>query len=147
MDNNMQAHPNPPTNQHFSHRQVDQEGFERVRYPRKPPVFGTKNKTNNKSMAGEKSDQVFSLFIGGVSNDYSEAELGSYMKDELQITPISILVNKINAKNRSYKVTVPKKDKDNMFKPENWEENIIIKPFRVRKQINGDNQNGDVRRF
>ena len=98
-------------------------------------------------MAGEKSDQVFSLFIGGVSNDYSEAELGSYMKDELQITPISILVNKINAKNRSYKVTVPKKDKDNMFKPENWEENIIIKPFRVRKQINGDNQNGDVRRF
>ena len=150
MANTMQSHPNPPTNQHFSHgQQVDEEGFERVRrkYPRKPPVFGTKNKANNKSMAGEKSDQVFSLFIGGVSNDYSEADLGLYMKDELQIIPISILVNKINAKNRSYKVTVPKKDKDNMFKPENWEENIIIKPFRVRNQTNGDGQNGDGRRF
>ena len=95
-------------------------------------------------MAGEKSELVFSLFIGGVNNEFSEVDLDAYIKNELKVNPVSIAVNKINQRNRSYKVTVPRKDKDIMFKPENWEESIIIKPFRLRKpstlNLNGGGQ-------
>ena len=90
-------------------------------------------------MAGEKTDQVFTLFIGGVSNEFSTEDLNEYIKNELNINPVSITINRVNPKNRSFKVTVPKSNKDDMFKPENWEESIIIKPFRARKQNQEEN--------
>ena len=72
-------------------------------------------------------------------NQYSENDLKTYIENELNVNPVVIEINKINEKNRSYKVTVPRKDKDTMFKPENWEESIIIKPFRIRKLHNNYN--------
>ena len=81
-------------------------------------------------MVGEKSDQLFSLFIGGVSDEYSAEDLNDYIKNELNINPVSITVNRVNLKNGSFKVTVPKNKKDDMFKPENWEDNIIIKALQ-----------------
>ena len=93
-------------------------------------------------MAGEKTDQVFSLFIGGVSNEFSADDLNEYITNELHIKPVSISINRINPNNRSFKVTVPRVNKDDMFKPQNWEESIIIKPFRIRNQKIEENQNG-----
>ena len=60
----------------------------------------------------------------------------------MNITPINVVVNKINNYNRSYKVTIQKKDKDIIFTPTNWEENIIIKAFRERKSENERPQDG-----
>ena len=111
---------------------------------RKPPVYGTRNTPtthNNKRMAGEKTERQFSLFIGGVNNDFSETDLESYIKTVLKINVLSIQVNKINQNNRSYKVTVHKKDKDIMFTPSNWEESITIKPYRERNTSRYSNYN------
>ena len=119
----------------------DNSGFQLVpsRRSRKPPVYGTKKSNGSRSMAGEKNVQVFSLFIGGVSNEYSPEDLKEYIKNELNINPVAVSINRVNPKNRSFKVTVPKNNKDDMFKPENWEESIIIKPFRMPKQNNIEN--------
>lgn len=114
------------------------DGFETVDYrrnKRKPPVYGTKSTPtthNNKRMAGERTERQFSLFIGGVNKDFSVADMESYIKDELGINVIAVDVIKINQNNRSFKVTVPKRNKDVMFDPSNWDESIILKPFRER---------------
>ena len=123
------------------HHMFENDGYQPVTRHKRPkkPVYGTRKSEGARSMAGEKTDQVFSLFIGGVNNQYSENDLKTYIENELNVSPVIIAVNKINEKNRSYKVTVPRKDKDTMFKPENWEESIIIKPFRIRKLNNNHN--------
>ena len=72
------------------------------------------------------------MFIGGVNKDFSVADMESYIKDELGINVIAVDVIKINQNNRSFKVTVPKRNKDVMFDPSNWDESIILKPFRER---------------
>ena len=90
-------------------------------------------------MAGESNEQVFSLFIGGVSNEYSPEDLNEYIKNELNINQVAVSINRVNPRNRSFKVIVPKNNKDDMFKPENWEESIIIKPFRMPKQNRNEN--------
>ena len=139
--NALQPHPTARGNQPLS--KSDEDGFQTIptkKRERKPPVYGTKNIADSrKRMAGEKSDLVFSLFIGGVSNEFSEADLKMYIEKDLKINPVSISINKVNQKNRSYKVTVPRKDKDIMFMPENWEESIIIKPFRTRNTATAPN--------
>ena len=129
---------------------IDNDGFQqvaKVKRPRKPPIYGTRsNPATEKRMAGEKSDLPFSLFIGGVSNHFDENDLNVYIREELKVVPLGITINKINPKNRSYKVTVPREHKDVLFKPENWERNIVIKPFRSRKlqqQQNTPNGGGE----
>ena len=129
---------------------ADKDGYQAVqnkKRSRKPPVFGTRNNSvTEKRMAGEKSDLNFSFFIGGISNQFNENDLNAYIRQELKVVPLDITINKVNPKNRSYKVTVPRKDKDVLFKPENWEQNIIIKPFRTRNvqtQLNTPNGGGE----
>ena len=87
----------------------------------------------HKTLAGNRIIRNFTIFVGGISNEVTGEDLTEYIMDEINITPISIKVHKINDYNRSYKVTIQKKDKDKVFCPTNWEENIIIKLFRERK--------------
>ena len=113
----------------------DNDGFLPVIYKRKHPMYGTKNIPTNtyKRMAGSRIVRDFSLFVGGISNDIGPNDITNYLVEELRITPISVEINKINNYNRSYKITLQKKDKDIMFTSTNWEENIIIKPFRLHR--------------
>ena len=98
-------------------------------------MYGTKNIPTNafKRMAGGRIVRDFSLFVGGINNNIGPDEISNYLVEELGITPIAVEINKVNNYNRSYKITVQMKDKDIMFTPTNWEENIIIKPFRLRR--------------
>ena len=127
------ASPNPATS--FFNTGDDRfglsKGFSLVK-PRRQPVFGTKSRPIQNSIAGKRNVRNFSVFIGGLSNETSEEDLTTYMKDELNINPLAITVNKINNYNRSYKITINNKDKKEVFCPDHWEENIIIKPFRER---------------
>ena len=116
------------------------KGFSLVK-PRRKPVFGTKSRPFQNSIAGKRNVRNFSVFIGGLSNETSEEDLTTYMKDELNINPLAITVNKINNYNRSYKVTINSKDKIEVFCPDHWEENIIIKPFRERNNTINHNNN------
>ena len=118
----------------------DEEGYKTVRYKRRKPVYGTKTvDASNKRMAGERTEREFSVFIGGVSNAFLEADMLKYIEEELKIKVIKVVTNKINERNRSYKVTVLRKDKNELFNPSNWEESIIIKAFRLPRQ-NGDEE-------
>ena len=84
-------------------------------------------------LSSKRTQQEFSLFVGGFRKDLSVEDLINYIKEDIQIIPKSVEINKTNDYNKSFKVTVLYKDKDIMFFPANWEENIILKPFRVQK--------------
>ena len=120
-------------------RKDDEEEYQLVQRKKRKPVYGTKALTaSSKRMAGERTERDFSVFIGGVSNAFLEADMRKYIENELSIKVTGVEINKINERNRSYKVTVMRKDKDELFNPADWEENIIIKAYRVRRRENGD---------
>ena len=54
------------------------------------------------------------------------------MVEEINVHPHNIILNRENNYNRSYKITINNNDKYKVFDPNNWENNIIIKPFRQR---------------
>ena len=49
------------------------------------------------------------------------------MKQEINVVPINVVLNRENKFNRSYKVTVKSVDKQQIFNPEVWDNNIIVK--------------------
>ena len=107
--------------------------FTKITYKKKnSPVFGTRQPTK-KSIAGERIIREINLFIGGVSNEVTENTLKEYMTEELNITPIKIVSNKRNNFNQSFKVTIKSTDKNIIFKPETWENNIVVKSFREKR--------------
>ena len=55
------------------------------------------------------------------------------MKEELNIIPIKIVSNKRNNFNQSFKVTIKSTDKSIVFRPETWENNIVVKSFREKR--------------
>ena len=114
-----------------------EEGFQTVSYKRhRKPLFGTKTRTIGSSgIAGERTPRLFSLFVGGLKKNLTVNELHQYIVDNMDVTPESIEINKTNEYNRSFKITVQHKDKGILFTPTNWEENIIIKPFRINKNV------------
>ena len=117
---------------HTKHNEGNNE-FTKVSYKKKnSPVFGTKQATN-KSIAGQRTIRTFNLFIGGVNKEVTPDELGAYMKEELNIETTNIEVNKQNEFNQSFKVTINSTDKNIVFRPDAWENNIVIKPFRERR--------------
>ena len=59
------------------------------------------------------------------------------------VSPFSLLINKVNNYNRSYKVTIQSSDKNKVCSPEAWESNIIIKPFRKRQSRFNQNNRKD----
>ena len=58
------------------------------------------------------------------------------MKQEINVVPINVVLNRENKFNRSYKVTVKSVDKQQIFNPEVWDNNIIVKPFRQKRPHN-----------
>ena len=58
--------------------------------------------------------------------------------------PLKIVVNKCNH-NQSFKITIKKADKDQIFRSDIWEKNIIVKPFRERRYRDGENWNGETK--
>ena len=96
------------------------------------PVFGKKVASRN-TIAGKRIVREFDVFIGGVSNDIDEEGLQNYMKEEINVEPINVVLNRENKFNRSYKVTVKSVDKQQVFNPEVWDNNIIVKPFRQKR--------------
>ena len=96
------------------------------------PVFGTKAPNRN-SIAGERIVREFDIFVGGVNNDIQEDGMKNYIKDEVNVQAINVVLNKENKFNRSFKVTIKKSDKEKVFNPEVWDNNIIIKPFRQKR--------------
>ena len=116
---------------------VDSDGYEMVGPRKRKPVYGTKAATASGSsvgIVGERSKREFSLFVGGLRKNLRCEDLSKHIQEDLHITTTSVEINKTNNYNRSFKITVQYKDKDIMFTPANWEENIIIKPFRVRRE-------------
>ena len=75
-----------------------------------------------------------SIFVGGVNNQLSVEDFSQHVKDNLGVTPINVSQNKCNNYNQSFKLTIRSSDKDKIFNAEMWDENIIIKPFRERRQ-------------
>ena len=101
---------NPPHHFQTQHghspanNEQDKDSFQAVpsKHKRKPLVYGTRNSTSAaKPMARERSEALFSIFIGGISNEYSEADLKDYIQKELKVDQVTISVNKINPRNRS----------------------------------------------
>ena len=126
-------------NNHHGISHIDEDGYEKVdrrRKKRNPPVYGSKSiLPSQQKLAGQRIVRKFSLFIGGISNDVTPEILSSYIKDELKVTQSEVEINKINDYNRSYKVTVPRDNKDILFNPENWEKNIIVKAYRDKQSF------------
>ena len=96
------------------------------------PIRGTKT-PENETIAGSRIIRRFEVFIGGVSNRINEEHMKLYMETELGVTPISITLNRENEFNRSYRVSVSNSEKDKIFNPSLWDNNIIIKPFRKKR--------------
>ena len=95
-------------------------------------VFGTKI-SENKTIAGERIVRKFEIFVGGISNHINEKLFKIYMETEIGITPFSICLNKENEYNRSYIVTINNTEKNKVFNPSLWDNNIIVKPFRKKR--------------
>ena len=107
--------------------------FETVRPKNsRQPVFGSKPRTEH-SIAGQRVVREVSVFVGGVSNRLTEELLYKHLEEELLITPIRITHNKSNNYNQSFKVVVNCADKNVIFNPESWDENIILKPFKEKE--------------
>ena len=99
---------------------------------KKRVIFG-KKRPSETSIAGQRIIPEYSVFVGGVSNEIDERGLEAYMKHEIKVQPLDITLNKQNRYNRSYKVTIKKDDKENVFNPDIWESNLIIQPYRYRR--------------
>ena len=99
------------------------------------PVFGTRTPSRN-TIAGKRIVREFDVFIGGISNDINEEGLEHYMKQEINVVPINVVLNRENKFNRSYKVTVKSVDKQQIFNPEVCDNNITVKPFRQKRPHN-----------
>ena len=108
---------------------------------RNPPIYGSKKASTN-SIAGNRIVRDVPFFVGGLSTEMDENKLGEYIENTMGITPVQIELNRRNTYNCSFKVTVKGSDKEKLFCADAWEENIIVKLFRVRKQqhINKENQ-------
>ena len=104
-------------------------------YHKRTSVFGSKA-VNNNSIAGQPTPRQFSAFVAGIHPEITEQQLSDYMTQEVGITPITIASNKRNKYNQSFKVIVQYKDKDSIFNPEAWDNNINIKAFRERQNEN-----------
>lgn len=104
------------------------------------PVFGTKI-SENKTIAGERIIRKFDIFVGGVSNQINEELFKNYLETEIGITPLSVILNKENEYNRSYKVSVSNTEKNIIFNPALWDNNIIVKPYRKKRLYTNISQN------
>ena len=102
---------------------------------KRKPMYGTKS---GSQLAGKRSELNFSIFVGGISNNIEAKDLAEYIQLELDINPLEFNVNKIDQHNRSFKVIIRRQDKDAFFNPSQWEENIILKPFRERRAQSND---------
>ena len=113
--------------------------FTPVSYRRpRQPVFGSKARTEN-SIAGQRVVREVNVFVGGVSHRITEELLHKHIEEEMLVTPIKVTHNKSNNYNQSFKVTVNNADKNTIFNPESWDENIILKPFKEKEIRNNQN--------
>ena len=111
---------------------------------RKPPLFGSKQRTEG-TIAGLRTIREFSIFVGGVCSRLSVEDFSKHVKDNFDVSPINVAQNKRNQYNQSFKLTIRSNDKDKIFNAEMWDENIIIKPFRERRNSeNGEKRNGTL---
>ncbi|MBY0580086.1 MAG: hypothetical protein K2P53_00160 [Rickettsiales bacterium] len=101
---------------------------------KKEPVFGNKVASNRSSIAGKRIIRESYIFVGGVCNSISEEDLSNYMNKEIGITPLDIKLNRENMYNRSFKVKINSTEKGMVLKPDVWDNNIIVKPFRMRRE-------------
>ena len=122
---------------------VPKEEWSVVSRKRKPPLFGSKRGTES-TIAGQRTIREISIFVGGVNNRLTVEDFSEHVKDNLGVTPINVAQNKCNNYNQSFKLTIRSSDKDKIFNPEMWEENIIIKPFRERRHP--DNEQNETNR-
>ena len=111
---------------------------------RKPPLFGSKRATNA-TIAGQRTVRQFSIFVGGVHKELSIEDFTKHVKDNLGVSAISVVQNRCNEYNQSFKLTICSTDKNKIFNPEMWDENIVIKPFRERR--NPGNWSQDMSAF
>ena len=119
---------------------VNPEGWNLVSHKkRKPPLYGSKREATTATIAGQRTVREMSIFIGGVNTQLSVDDFSKHVQDHLDVTPVKVSQNKINSYNQSFKLTINSTDKTKIFDSAKWEENIIIKPFRERKnpQNNG----------
>ena len=105
------------------------------------PIFGNKIANNRKSLAGKRIIRESEIFVGGICNNISADDLANYMKHEINVDPLDIQLNKENKYNRSFKITVKSTEKMLVLKPESWDSNIIVKPYRHRRPMQPNNDN------
>ena len=86
-----------------------------------------------------------SIFVGGVHKELSVEDFSKHVKDNLGVSAINVAQNRCNEYNQSFKLTICSTDKNKIFNAEMWDENIIIKPFRERR--NPDNGSQDMSGF
>ena len=98
------------------------------------------------TIAGQRIVRELSIFVGGINNQLTVEDFSQHVKDNLGVTPITVAQNKCNNYNQSFKLTICSSDKDKIFNAEMWDENIIIKPFRERRQQNTENRESNYRR-
>ena len=109
------------------------------------PIFGTKQ--SKKTIAGLRIVRELDIFVGGVSNDISEQGMADYMKEEIDVEPLSVELNRENEYNRSFKVTIKSVQKRQVFNADAWDSNIIVKPFRKKRSNNIESFNNFQNEF
>ena len=104
---------------------------------RKPPLFGSRRGTES-TIAGQRTVREISIFVGGVNSSLSVEDSSNHVRNNLGVSPINVTQNKRNEYNQSFKLTINSTDKNIIFNAEMWDENIIIKPFRERRNPEND---------
>ena len=72
--------------------------------------------------------------------ELSIEDFSKHVKDNLGVSAISVVQNRCNEYNQSFKLTICSTDKNKIFNSEMWDENIIIKPFWERRNPGNEGQ-------
>ena len=98
-------------------RYDDSDAFQLVENKRKKnhAIFGSKTpQDGNRSIAGQRIVRELDVFIGGVQKEITVEDFTNYIKDELNVDAVNVIVNKLNSFNQSFKVTIKNRQKHHL---------------------------------
>ena len=115
--------------------------FQVVSYRKKKgPIFGTRP-NSLKSIAGTPTLRTIDIFVGGLNPNLSVESLREYLLDVITLKPVEVRSNRVNNNNQSFLIKINASDKYKIFNADNWEQNVMVKPFRHPKNCFIENKN------
>ena len=101
---------------------------------KKPDVLRGRKKTTDGNFKGVR--QTFDVYIGRCDKSVKEEDLVVYMKNELKVNVVDCLcLSSSEYYFKSFKVTIFAENKDVVFTPDMWPENITVRRyFRAKQQ-------------